>query len=92
MTSLNLQKGKNPQLPFLQEVHCIVLTDILLLCKLTRGSQLKIIRPPYQVHRLLFEELARDTPTLAIVHLSEYSTPVAAFLLTSPDQKTIKVC
>ncbi|XP_014280646.1 pleckstrin homology domain-containing family G member 5 isoform X3 [Halyomorpha halys] len=72
------------------EVHCIILTDILLLCKLTRGSHLKIIRPPYQVHRLLVEELARDTPTLAVVHLSEYSTPMAAFLLTSPDPKTIK--
>ncbi|KAL1140863.1 hypothetical protein AAG570_000791, partial [Ranatra chinensis] len=72
------------------EVHCIILTDILLLCKTTRGSQLKIIRPPYQVHRLIVQELNRDTPTLAVVYLSDYSTPVAAFLLTCADPKTLK--
>lgn len=72
------------------EVHCILLTDMLLLCKYTRGSQLKIIRPPFQVNRLIVQELARDTPTLACVYLSEYSTPISAFLLISPDSKVIK--
>lgn len=64
---------------------------MLLICKITRGSQLKIIRPPYQVHRLVLQELTRDTPTLAVVYLSEYAAPITAFLLVSSDQKTIKV-
>uniref|UniRef100_A0A0A9Y6M9 Pleckstrin homology domain-containing family G member 5 n=1 Tax=Lygus hesperus TaxID=30085 RepID=A0A0A9Y6M9_LYGHE len=72
------------------EVHCILLTDMLLVCKITRACQLKIIRPPYLVNRLVVQELSRETPTLAVVYLSEYGTAISAFLLVTPDSKVIK--
>lgn len=68
-----------------------MLTDMLLICKVTRACQLKVIRPPYLVNRLVVHELTRETPTIAVVYLSEYSTAIAAFLLITPDAKIIKV-
>jgi hypothetical protein len=43
------------------------------------------------VDRLVMQELARDSPTIALVYLNEFRTATAAFVLSSSDPKLIKV-
>ncbi|KDR24488.1 Pleckstrin-like proteiny domain-containing family G member 5 [Zootermopsis nevadensis] len=42
------------------------------------------------VDRLVVQELARDSPTIALVYLNEFRTATAAFVLSSSDPKLIK--
>lgn len=76
------------------EVHCFLLTDILLICKPSSkkgGALMRVIRPPYLVDRLILHELNRETPSLALVYLNEFKTASAAFILQNNDQKKLKV-
>lgn len=76
------------------EVHCFLLTDVLLVCKPSskKGSgMMRVIRQPYLVDRLIITELNRETPSLALVYLNEFRTANAAFILQNNDQKKLKV-
>lgn len=78
------------------DVHCFLLTDMLLVCKTTtkktesRTARVRVLRPPYLVERLVVQELPREPPTLACVYLNEYKVATTAFLLTSPEPKLVK--
>lgn len=78
------------------DVHCVLLTDMLLVCKTTtkktehRTARVRVLRPPYLVARLVVQELPRDPPTLAVVYLNEYKVATTAFLLSSPEAKLVK--
>ncbi|XP_075213520.1 uncharacterized protein LOC142319765 isoform X3 [Lycorma delicatula] len=75
------------------DVHCFLFTDMLLICKpATRRSEgkVRVLRQPFLVERLVVQELSREHPTLALVYLTEYRVPCAAFLLMSSDTKLIK--
>ncbi|GLV48672.1 dynein axonemal intermediate chain 2 [Carabus blaptoides fortunei] len=75
------------------EVHCFLLTDILLICKPSSkkgGALMRVIRPPYLVDRLILQELSRETPSLALVYLNEFKTATAAFILQNNDMKKLK--
>lgn len=78
------------------DVHCFLLTDMLLVCKTTtkksesRTARVRVLRPPYLVERLVVQELPRDPPTLACVYLNEYKVATTAFLLSSPEAKLVK--
>lgn len=76
------------------DVHCFLLTDVLLVCKAATkkgGVGVRVVRQPYMVDRLVVQELARDSPTIALVYLNEFRTATAAFVLSSSDPKLIKV-
>ncbi|XP_059490860.1 pleckstrin homology domain-containing family G member 5-like isoform X3 [Neocloeon triangulifer] len=80
------------------EVHGLLFTDILLLCKVTNAGKkqpenYKVVRQPFVVDRLQMVEIVRDSqPGLGVVYLNEYQTAVAAFTLFSNDKATnIKV-
>ncbi|XP_039280848.1 pleckstrin homology domain-containing family G member 5 isoform X3 [Nilaparvata lugens] len=75
------------------DVHCFLFTDMLLICKpATRKSEgrVRVLRQPYLVERLVVQELQRDPASLALVYLTEYRVPSAAFLLISSDTTVIK--
>ncbi|KAL1497170.1 hypothetical protein ABEB36_008171 [Hypothenemus hampei] len=75
------------------EVHCFLLTDMLLVCKPStkKGvATMKVIRQPYLVDRLVVQELNRETPSLAVIYRNEFDMAVAAFILQSNDTKKIK--
>ncbi|CAG9855895.1 unnamed protein product [Phyllotreta striolata] len=75
------------------EVHCFLLTDMLLVCKPSTkkgGATVRVVRQPYLVDRLVVTELPRETPTLAIVYKNEFDMAVAAFILQNNDAKKIK--
>ncbi|XP_056648248.1 pleckstrin homology domain-containing family G member 5 isoform X1 [Diorhabda sublineata] len=75
------------------EVHCFLLTDMLLVCKpSTRkgGATMRVIRQPYLVDRLVVSELHRETPSLAVIYKNEFDMAVAAFILQNNDAKKIK--
>ncbi|XP_075214469.1 pleckstrin homology domain-containing family G member 5-like isoform X1 [Lycorma delicatula] len=77
------------------DVHCFLFTDMLLICKpATRRSEgkVRVLRQPFLVERLVVQELSREHPTLALVYLTVYRVPCAAFLLMSSDTKLIKGC
>lgn len=76
------------------EVHCFLLTDMLLVCKPSTkkgGATMRIIRQPYLIDRLVITELARETPSLAAIYKNEFDLPVAAFILQNSDIKKLKV-
>ena len=76
------------------DVHCFLLTDVLLVCKAANkksGVGVRVIRQPYMVDRLIVQELARDSPSIALVYLNEFRTATAAFILSSSEGKLIKV-
>ncbi|ENN78682.1 hypothetical protein YQE_04854, partial [Dendroctonus ponderosae] len=75
------------------EVHCFLLTDMLLICKPStkKGvATMRVIRQPYLVDRLVVQELTRETPSLAIIYRNEFDLAVAAFILQNNDVKKIK--
>ncbi|XP_076256020.1 uncharacterized protein LOC143193589 isoform X2 [Rhynchophorus ferrugineus] len=75
------------------EVHCFLLTDMLLICKPSTkkgGATMRVIRQPYLVDRLVIHELNRETPSLAVIYRNEFDMAVAAFILQSNDSKKIK--
>ncbi|XP_050307638.1 pleckstrin homology domain-containing family G member 5 isoform X2 [Anthonomus grandis grandis] len=75
------------------EVHCFLLTDMLLICKPSTkkgGATMRVIRQPYLVDRLVVQELNRETPSLAVVYRNEFDMAIAAFILLSSDAKKIK--
>lgn len=76
------------------EVHCFLLTDMLLICKPSTkkgGATVKVIRQPYLVDRLEVHRLERETPSLCVVYKNEFDMAVAVFILQSNDPKIIKV-
>ncbi|XP_049822174.1 uncharacterized protein LOC109603045 isoform X2 [Aethina tumida] len=75
------------------EVHCFLLTDMLLICKPSTkkgGATVKVIRQPYLVDRLEVHRLERETPSLCVVYKNEFDMAVAVFILQSNDPKIIK--
>ncbi|KAK5646254.1 hypothetical protein RI129_004718, partial [Pyrocoelia pectoralis] len=75
------------------EVHCFLLTDMLLVCKPSTkkgGATMRIIRQPYLIDRLMITELTRETPSLAAIYKNEFDLPVAAFILQNNDAKKLK--
>ncbi|PNF43417.1 hypothetical protein B7P43_G13457, partial [Cryptotermes secundus] len=75
------------------DVHCFLLTDVLLICKAATkkgGVGVRVVRQPYMVDRLIVQELARDSPSIALVYLNEFRTATAAFVLSSSEPKLIK--
>ncbi|XP_074040485.1 uncharacterized protein isoform X2 [Leptinotarsa decemlineata] len=75
------------------EVHCFLLTDMLLVCKPSTkkgGATMRVIRQPYLVDRLVVSELNRETPSLAVIYKNEFDMAVAAFILQNNDAKKIK--
>jgi hypothetical protein len=76
------------------DVHCFLLTDVLLVCKAATkkvGVGLRVVRQPYVVDRLIVQVLVRDSPSIALVYLNEFRTATAAFVLSSSEPKIIKV-
>ena len=76
------------------DIHCFLLTDMLLICKNSAKKHthsMKVVRQPYIVDRLMITELNRDTPSLALIYLNEYSIAVGAFILQNNDLKKLKV-
>jgi pleckstrin domain-containing family G protein 5 len=76
------------------EVHCFLLTDMLLICKPSTkkgGATMRVVRQPYLVDRLVISELQRETPSLAVVYKNEFDMAVAAFILQNNDSKKLKV-
>jgi pleckstrin domain-containing family G protein 5 len=75
------------------EVHCFLLTDMLLICKPSTkkgGATMRVVRQPYLVDRLVISELQRETPSLAVVYKNEFDMAVAAFILQNNDSKKLK--
>lgn len=76
------------------EVHCFLLTDMLLICKPSTkkgGATVRVIRQPYLVDRLVVTELTRETPSLAVIYKNEFDMAIAAFILQNNDAKKLKV-
>uniref|UniRef100_A0A0C9QY91 PLEKHG5_0 protein n=2 Tax=Fopius arisanus TaxID=64838 RepID=A0A0C9QY91_9HYME len=83
------------------EVHVLLLTDMLLLCKpstkkasASSGSggtvgALKVIRQPYVVDRIRIYEL-KESSSLGLVYLNEYGVASAALVLTASEPKLAK--
>lgn len=79
---------------FQMEVHCFLLTDMLLICKPSTkkgGATMRVIRQPYLVDRLVVTELTRETPSLAVIYKNEFDMATAAFILQNTDAKKLKV-
>ncbi|XP_069690836.1 pleckstrin homology domain-containing family G member 5-like isoform X2 [Periplaneta americana] len=75
------------------DVHCFLLTDVLLVCKAATkksGGSVKVIRQPYLVDRLIVQELQKDSQGIALVYLNEFRTATAGFILSSSEPKLIK--
>ena len=83
------------------EVHVLLLTDMLLLCKLSTkkasvsgsgsaGGGLKIIRQPYVVDRIRVHEL-KEPSSLGLVYLNEYNAASGALVLSAGEPKLAKV-
>lgn len=83
------------------EVHILLLTDMLLICKPstkktssgltgTVGGGLKIIRQPYVIDRIRIHELKEPT-SLGLVYLNEYGAASAALVLSAGESKLAKV-
>ncbi|XP_043290107.1 pleckstrin homology domain-containing family G member 5 [Venturia canescens] len=83
------------------EVHVLLLTDMLLLCKTSTkkasGSSssgtglggLKVIRQPYVVDRIRIHELKEPT-SVGLVYLNEYGAASGAFVLSASEPKLAK--
>ena len=70
------------------EVHCFILTDILLVCKTIakRGhGMLKVIRQPFLTDRLVVT--ITNNTTLSCVYLNEFDIAISAFILQCPEAK-----
>lgn len=72
------------------EVHVLLLTDMLLICKFSTKKTLKIIRQPYIIDRLRIHEV-KELSSLGLVYLNEYGTVSAALILSASDSKLAKV-
>ncbi|KAH0949766.1 hypothetical protein HN011_005014, partial [Eciton burchellii] len=71
------------------EVHVLLLTDMLLICKPSTKKTLKIIRQPYIVDRIRIHEV-KEPSSLGLVYLNEYGTVSAALILSAGDPKLAK--
>ncbi|XP_025269415.1 pleckstrin homology domain-containing family G member 5 isoform X3 [Camponotus floridanus] len=71
------------------EVHVLLLTDMLLICKPTTKKMFKIIRQPYVVDRIRIHEV-KEPSSLGLVYLNEYGTVSAALILSAGDPKLAK--
>lgn len=75
------------------EVHCFLLTDMLLVCKQSTkkgGATMRVIRMPYLIDKLVVTEINKETPTLACVYKNELDMAIGAFLLQNSDAKKLK--
>ncbi|XP_071555202.1 uncharacterized protein [Temnothorax nylanderi] len=72
------------------EVHVLLLTDMLLICKPSTKKMLKIIRQPYVVDRIRIHEVKEPASSLGLVYLNEYGTVSAALILSAGDPKLAK--
>lgn len=78
------------------EVHCFLLTDMLLISKAIKRLgeprvKYKVIRQPFAVDRLITQEMAREPPSLGCVYINQYNTAVTAFILSCSEPDLIKV-
>ncbi|KAL6257699.1 hypothetical protein P5V15_011279 [Pogonomyrmex californicus] len=71
------------------EVHILLFTDMLLICKPSTKKMLKIIRQPYVVDRIRIHEV-KEPSSLALVYLNEYGTASATLILSAGDSKLAK--
>ncbi|KAL0099830.1 hypothetical protein PUN28_019915 [Cardiocondyla obscurior] len=71
------------------EVHVLLLTDMLLICKPSTKKMLKIIRQPYVVDRIRIHEV-KEPSSLGLVYLNEYGTVSTVLILTAGDPKLAK--
>lgn len=75
------------------EVHCFLLTDMLLICKPSTkkgGATVRVVRQPYLVDRLIVSELNKETPSLGVIYKNEFDMAIAAFILQNNDSKKLK--
>ena len=84
------------------EVHLLLLTDMLLICKQSTkkassiggsgGSVggLKVVRQPYVVDRIRIYEL-KEPSSLGLVYLNEYGTASSALVLSTGEPRLAKV-
>lgn len=85
------------------EVHMLLMTDMLLICKQSTkktssssgaaagASMLKVIRQPLVVDRIRLHEL-KEPSCLGLVYLNEYGAASAALVLHAGEPKLAKVC
>uniref|UniRef100_A0A336LZI8 CSON009190 protein n=1 Tax=Culicoides sonorensis TaxID=179676 RepID=A0A336LZI8_CULSO len=69
------------------DVHCFLLTDMLLICKTTAKKghgTLKVVRQPYQTDRL---QIKLKDNTIYCCYLNDYSLVIAAFTLQCSEAK-----
>ncbi|XP_031617991.1 pleckstrin homology domain-containing family G member 5-like isoform X2 [Contarinia nasturtii] len=64
------------------DVHCFLLTDLLLICKKKGMGNLKVIRQPYFTDRLKIQ--IKDS-TLYLIYLNEWDLAISAFTLHCSD-------
>ncbi|KAI1309388.1 Pleckstrin homology domain-containing family G member 5 [Halotydeus destructor] len=72
------------------DVHCLLFTDLLLVCKATGRKNLdrvRIIRQPYLVERLVPIEL-KDSSSFALLYVNELKVASALLTVYSPDART----
>ncbi|XP_070495014.1 uncharacterized protein [Chironomus tepperi] len=71
------------------DVHCFLLTDILLICKQTAKKghgNLKVIRQPFMTDRLVIK-LREKENAIHCVYLNDFNMVIAAFVLQCPEAK-----
>lgn len=73
------------------EVHVLLLTDMLLICKPSTKKMLRIIREPYVLDRIRIYELKKQPNNFGLTYLHDYGTLSAVFILSASDPKLAKV-
>lgn len=71
------------------DVHCLLFTDFLLICKQISkrtSDRLKIVRQPFLVNRLRTHEL-KDQSGLVMIYLNELNVASTFFTLYTPDTR-----
>ncbi|XP_024943795.1 pleckstrin homology domain-containing family G member 5 isoform X2 [Cephus cinctus] len=98
---LKLRDAATSKARFQTEVHVLLLTDMLLICKPSTkkassssatgsgGGGLKVIRQPYVVDRIRVHEL-KEPSSLGLVYLNEYGAASAALILSAGEPKLAK--
>ncbi|XP_011341265.1 pleckstrin homology domain-containing family G member 5 isoform X3 [Ooceraea biroi] len=71
------------------EVHVLLLTDMLLICKPSTKKMLKIIRQPYTVDRIRIHEV-KEPSSMGLVYLNEYGIVSTVLILSAGDPKLAK--
>lgn len=64
------------------DMHCIIFTDMFLMCRKTAGKKdrLKIVKPPIHIGRIVYHPLP-DANGFYVVSMTEFRTPAALYML-----------